>query len=399
MIMRRMGAVDAAAGRRRAAPAVPAAQPEPGSRTRARLCPTPEGLPAALPGEALPVPRPPRQAGGRRCADRKSNDSAIKLLLLTLTVSRATLYSQLTFQHYSSPLKRQGRWPADSCVSAGVCRHDQLHRAHRAADAGRRRAYAALSFIDLREVLVFARFGRSDAEGAFATCHCLTLPASEPGYYFWRDREHRRADAPLRVVRHQVPDVRVGGTRDQVPDLVRAAALLRPDARRARARRDLYPRRARLDREARHGRPRALSHRSRRDRHPRAFATPTARDSPRSHGPQFYEDVAEMVQAYLASDPDPALLRVPAARFRRADRALRRRGGDDVPELPVVSAALHGSRSTCRRRTRCVKVEPLKPLTQPVLYTEDDLHIRQFTDSARRARTALPRQGPATGAA
>ena len=29
-----------------------------------------------------------------------------------------------------------------------------------------------------------------------------------------------------------------------------------------------------------------------------------------------------------------------------------------------------------------VRVEPLKPLTQPVLYTEDDLHIRQFTGIA-----------------
>ena len=46
----------------------------------------------------------------------------------------------------------------------------------------------ALSFIDMGDVLVFARAGRSNAEGAFATCHCLTLPASEPGYYFWRDR-------------------------------------------------------------------------------------------------------------------------------------------------------------------------------------------------------------------
>ena len=62
----------------------------------------------------------------------------------------------------------------------------------------------ALSFIDMRDVLVFARAGRSNAEGAFATCHCLTLPASEPGYYFWRDRTTRRADAPLGVVRHQV---------------------------------------------------------------------------------------------------------------------------------------------------------------------------------------------------
>ena len=46
----------------------------------------------------------------------------------------------------------------------------------------------ALSFIDIADVLVFARFGRSKAEGAFATCHSLSLPASEPGYYFWRDR-------------------------------------------------------------------------------------------------------------------------------------------------------------------------------------------------------------------
>src|SRR5436190_6801973 len=45
-----------------------------------------------------------------------------------------------------------------------------------------------LSFIDPGDVLVFARAGRSTAEGAFATCHCLSLPSSEPGYYFWRDR-------------------------------------------------------------------------------------------------------------------------------------------------------------------------------------------------------------------
>ena len=45
-----------------------------------------------------------------------------------------------------------------------------------------------LSFINMADVLVFARFGRSTAEGAFATCHCLSLPPSDPGYYFWRDR-------------------------------------------------------------------------------------------------------------------------------------------------------------------------------------------------------------------
>src|SRR5436309_11854848 len=49
-----------------------------------------------------------------------------------------------------------------------------------------------LSFIEMADVLVFARSGRSNAEGAFATCHCLSLPASDPGYYFWRDRSSGR---------------------------------------------------------------------------------------------------------------------------------------------------------------------------------------------------------------
>ena len=50
----------------------------------------------------------------------------------------------------------------------------------------------ALSYVNMSELLVFARFGRARAEGAFATCHCLNLPESEPGYYFWRDRRSGR---------------------------------------------------------------------------------------------------------------------------------------------------------------------------------------------------------------
>ena len=34
-----------------------------------------------------------------------------------------------------------------------------------------------------------------------------------------------------------------------------------------------------------------------------------------------------------------------------------------------------------------VKIEPLKPPTQPVRYTEDDLHIRQFTNVSTRRLT------------
>ena len=39
-----------------------------------------------------------------------------------------------------------------------------------------------LKFLDMDRVLVFARSGRAQAEGPYATCHCLSLPDSEPGY-------------------------------------------------------------------------------------------------------------------------------------------------------------------------------------------------------------------------
>src|ERR671924_532816 len=70
-----------------------------------------------------------------------------------------------------------------------------------------------LSFIDLNEVLLFGRFGRAEAEGAFATCHCLTLPESEPGYYFWRDRSTGQLTRRSEWFVTKSPEVRVGNTR------------------------------------------------------------------------------------------------------------------------------------------------------------------------------------------
>ena len=71
----------------------------------------------------------------------------------------------------------------------------------------------ALGFIDLREVLVFGRFGRPEAEGAFATCHCLTLPETEPGYYFWKDRATGELTRRSEWFVTKTPEVRVGDTR------------------------------------------------------------------------------------------------------------------------------------------------------------------------------------------
>ena len=125
----------------------------------------------------------------------------------------------------------------------------------------------------------------------------------------------------------------------------------------------------------------------------RRFVRADGSDSMRSHGPQFYEHVAEMVKAYLASNPDPAIY--------------------DFLEDDFAGARPRGTAAWCRRRSgtfrrfrsatwsgwRCradcsVRVEPLKPLTQPVLYTEDDLHVRQFTGS-RTNRLSRKGQGRA----
>ena len=127
-----------------------------------------------------------------------------------------------------------------------------------------------LSFIDLKEVLIFGRFGRSHTDGAFATCHCMTLPESEPGYYFWRDRDTGQLTRRSEWFITKSPDVRIGGTQDQVSDLVRAPALLRSVARSIAQGRSLSGGCAGLAGQARHGRPRALSHRSGSGGHPQA---------------------------------------------------------------------------------------------------------------------------------
>ena len=123
-----------------------------------------------------------------------------------------------------------------------------------------------LSFIDLSEVLIFARFGRADAEGAYATCHCLTLPESEPGYFFWRDRATGELTRRSEWFVTKSPIVRLGSTDIKYPDLVRAATLLISPSS-VRARPSSIPARPRGSR-ARHRGARALSHRSRRNRHP-----------------------------------------------------------------------------------------------------------------------------------
>ena len=238
----------------------------------------------------------------------------------------------------------------------------------------------ALSFIDLREVLVFARYGRTDADGAFATCHCLTLPETEPGYYFWKDRQTGQLTRRSEWFVTKTPEVRVHERR--IKYLI---SFVLPRFCQQRLDRSwkagLYagvdPWVAKLDtivHELYHIDPLATGIRQ--------FAADGVR-STRTHAPEFYDDVADMTRGYLASAPNPELLE-----FLKMDfPALQARYGGVVattfrnfPSFPQRYMA--PCETLTANEPDGIKIEPLKRLTQPTIYTERDLNVRQFTSGA-----------------
>jgi len=243
---------------------------------------------------------------------------------------------------------------------------------------------ARLSFIDLAEVIVFGRFGRADAEGAFATCHCLTLPETEPGYFFWRDRETGELTRRSPWFVTKSPLVRIG-TR-QVKYLISFALPRFCDQSLTWSRKaDLYPGAepwvAKLDTVVHE-----LYHIDPAETGIRAVQRADGSRSPRTHGPTFYEDVADMVHDYLATRPDPAMYEFLKYDFSELSQ---RYGG-------VVGTTFKNFPSFPQRYMEAVdlptsdppvRVEPMKAPRQPGMYTEDDLHIRQFTDSSTRRLT------------
>jgi hypothetical protein len=239
-----------------------------------------------------------------------------------------------------------------------------------------------LSFIDLREVLVFARFGKPEAEGAFATCHCLTLPESEPGYYFWRDRKTGELTRRSEWFVTKTPEVRVGATRMKY--LISFVLPRFCEQRLERSwKAELYGAGApswiaKLDTIVHE-----LYHIDPAETGMRQFSHADGSRSPRLHGPGFYEQVATIAKDYLASAPNPAVYDflewdfsmleklydgVAATTFRNFP-SFPQRYAEACPALPIDGG---------------VRVEPVKPFTQPSLYTEDDLYIRQFTGSRTR---------------
>jgi hypothetical protein len=247
----------------------------------------------------------------------------------------------------------------------------------------------SLGFIDLRGVLVFGRFGRPDAEGAFATCHCLTLPETEPGYYFWRDRTTGALTRRSEWFVTKTPEVRLGENRiNYLISFVLPRFCEQSMTRSWKA--ELYgtvePWVAKLDtiiHELYHIDPAASGIRQ--------FANADNTRAARTHAPEFYEEVAEMTRAYLASNPDPALLEFLKWDFSQLQQ---RYGGvvattfRNFPSFPQRYMA--PCETLAVEPTAGVKVEPLKRLNQPTLYTELDLHVRQFTDATARRLAREP---------
>ena len=244
----------------------------------------------------------------------------------------------------------------------------------------------ALSFIDLREVLVFARYGRVDADGAFATCHCLTLPETEPGYYFWKDRQTGELTRRSEWFVTKTPEVRVGETRIKyLISFVLPRFCQQSLARSWKS--ELYsgaqPWVAKLDtivHELYHIDPLATGIRQ--------FAADGAR-STRTHAPEFYDNVATMTHAYLTSRPDPALVEFLKMDFSQLHT---RFGGvlattfRNFPSFPQRYMAPCETLSV--NEPLGVKIEPLKRLTQPPKYTEHDLKVRRFTGRAALQQNA-----------
>ena len=242
-----------------------------------------------------------------------------------------------------------------------------------------------LSFIDIADVLVFARFGRSNAEGAFATCHSLSLPASEPGYYFWRDRASGRITRRSEWFVTKSPVVAIG-TR-QMKYLMSFALPRFCDQSLDRSRKGRFypgaePWMAKLDtvvHELYHIDPEHMGIR----RIEREDGTYSAN----CHNTRFFEQVSGMAQTYLDTRPDPAIYE-----FLRHDfSTLESRFGGVVgtsfrtfPSFPQRYIERLATQCPSESDAAGVKVEPLPEPQQPTRYTEDDLHIRQFAKDASR---------------
>lgn len=242
-----------------------------------------------------------------------------------------------------------------------------------------------LSFVDLDRVLVFARPGRSSADGAYASCHSLGLPTSDPGYFYWRDKNTGAVTRRTEWFVTKSPEVFVG---DLKMNYLISFALPRfTDQTLSRSRkRDLYPKGtpdwvAKLDTVVHE-----LYHIDPDQDCLRRFKKADGEWSDALHSPTFFEDVAAMVQQYLSTNPDQRLLE-----FLKYDfDGLRARYG------AVAGTTFRYFPSYPRRYREVAEGQalpaelaaaPIEKFVDAVpakIWSQDDLQLREFTGTTSR---------------
>jgi hypothetical protein len=244
----------------------------------------------------------------------------------------------------------------------------------------------ALSFIDLADVLVFARAGRSNAEGAFATCHCLSLPPSEPGYYFWRDRSTGRITRRSEWFVMKSPVVTVANR--PIKYLISFSLPRFCDQRLDRSRKERFYRRAgdswiaKLDTVIHE-----LYHIDPEQNGIRRLSREDGTYLAHCHSPQFFEQVAEMVTTYLDSHPGPDVYEFLRHDFETLEARYGRVVGTSFrtfPSFPQRFIEPLVSQPEFDASLEGVEIEPLRAGQQPTRYTQDDLHVRHFMRETSR---------------
>jgi hypothetical protein len=246
-----------------------------------------------------------------------------------------------------------------------------------------------LSYIVPDELLVFARYGRRGASGAFATCHCVSLPPTEPGYYYWRDRQTGRITRRSRWFVTKSPSVHVAGHRVQYLisfALPRFCDQVLAGSRKAQYYAGAEGWLAKLDtvvHELYHIDPQAAGIR----RVERCDGGAAAG----SHGRNFLEEVAGMVREYLATNPDPDAYDFLQHDFAALDARFGGVAGTTFRSFPsfpqryidILPASMQPDTPSS------VRIQPLKTPAGPAHFTEHDLVVRQFLERATRR---LPRR-------
>jgi hypothetical protein len=249
-----------------------------------------------------------------------------------------------------------------------------------------------LSFIDIADVLVFGRFGKLNTDGALATCHCLGLPVTEPGYYFWRDRATGEVTRRSEWFVTKTPVVTIDG--HKLKYLISFALPRFCNQSLTRSRKERFYRRAddawiaKLDTVIHE-----LYHVDPGQRAIRPAGSGPDLKAARSHDDDFLADVARMVGSYLDSGPDPATYDFLRHPFETLDT---RYGGVTAtvfrpfPSYPQRFVEPLVPQPGCDGDPAAVKVEPVTVHRHHAArYTEQDLQIRRFSQTTSRALPAV----------